>query len=63
VTTAEPAALPSLGRVFRSRTGVELKEFFRQRESVVFTVLLPVLLLVIFGAVLNYDIGFGVTFT
>jgi ABC-2 type transport system permease protein len=63
VTTAEPAVLPSLGRVFRSRTGVELKEFFRQRESVVFTVLLPVLLLVIFGAVLNYDIGFGVTFT
>jgi ABC-2 type transport system permease protein len=63
VTTAEPAALPSLGRVFRSRAGVELKEFFRQRESVVFTVLLPVLLLVIFGAVLNYDIGFGVTFT
>ena len=63
MTTAEPAALPSLARVFRSRTGVELKEFFRQRESVVFTVLLPVLLLVIFGAVLNYDIGFGVTFT
>jgi len=63
VTTIEQAALPSLPRVFRSRIGVELKEFFRQRESVVFTVMLPVLLLVIFGAVLNYDIGFGVTFT
>jgi ABC-2 type transport system permease protein len=63
VTAPEGAALPSLARVFRSRTGVELKEFFRQRESVVFTVMLPVLLLVIFGAVLNYDIGFGVTFT
>jgi ABC-2 type transport system permease protein len=66
VTTAEPTslpALPSLPSVYRSRAGVELKEFFRQRESVVFTLMLPVLLLVVFGAVLNYDIGFGVTFT
>jgi len=63
VTTTDQAALPSLPQVFRSRIGVELKEFFRQREAVVFTVMLPVLLLVIFGAVLNYDIGFGVTFT
>ena len=59
----ERAALPSLATVFRSRAGVELKEFFRQREAVVFTVALPVLLLVVFGAVLNYKIGFGVTFT
>jgi ABC-2 type transport system permease protein len=64
-TTARPTgvALPSLARVYRTRIGVELKEFFRQRESVVFTLLLPVLLLVVFGAVLDYDIGFGVTFT
>jgi len=41
---------------------VELKEFFRQRESVVFTLLLPVLLLVAFGAVLNFDLGDGVSF-
>src|SRR5215204_5674622 len=56
-------ALPPLASVYRSRATVELKEFFRQRESVVFTLLLPVLLLVVFGAVLDYDIGFGVTFT
>jgi ABC-2 type transport system permease protein len=42
---------------------VELKEFFRQRESVVFTLMFPVILLVVFGAVLRYDIGFGITFT
>jgi ABC-2 type transport system permease protein len=42
---------------------VELKEFFRQREAVVFTVMLPVLLLVVFGAVLNFDLGDGVSFT
>ena len=61
--TRPDVRLPSLARVCRSRAGVELKEFFRQREAVVFTVLLPVLLLVVFGAVLNYDIGSGVTFT
>jgi ABC-2 type transport system permease protein len=61
--SATEAALPSLVTVYRSRATVELKEFFRQRESVVFTLLLPVLLLVVFGAVLDYDIGFGVTFT
>ena len=44
-------------------SSVELKEFFRQRESVVFTLLLPVLLLVVFGAVLDYDLGVGVNFT
>jgi ABC-2 type transport system permease protein len=67
MTTTAPRtgerALPSLGRVFRSRAGVELKEFFRQREAVVFTLMLPVLLLVVFGAVLDFDLGNGVSFT
>jgi ABC-2 type transport system permease protein len=57
------AALPSVVSVYRSRSSVELKEFFRQRESVVFTLAFPVILLVVFGAVLDYDIGGGVTFT
>jgi ABC-2 type transport system permease protein len=61
-TTGRPATLPPLATVLRSRITVELKEFFRQREAVVFTVLLPVLLLVVFGAVLNYDLGHGVRF-
>ncbi|TFV64215.1 UNVERIFIED_ORG: ABC transporter permease [Bacillus sp. AZ43] len=60
-TTERP--LPSLAAVYRTRGVVELKEFFRQRESVVFTLLLPVLLLVVFGAVLDFDLGSGVTFT
>jgi ABC-2 type transport system permease protein len=62
MTTTE-VRLPSLGRVFRSRAVVELKEFFRQREAVIFTLMLPVLLLVVFGAVLNFDLGSGVSFT
>jgi ABC-2 type transport system permease protein len=61
--TTTDVRLPSLGRVFRSRAGVELKEFFRQREAVVFTLMLPVLLLVVFGAVLDFDLGNGVSFT
>jgi ABC-2 type transport system permease protein len=63
MTAVQDAALPSLPRVYRSRAVVELKEFFRQREAVVFTVMLPVLLLVVFGAVLNFDLGQGVSFT
>jgi ABC-2 type transport system permease protein len=62
-TGTEERALPSIGSVCRTRAGVELKEFFRQRESVVFTLMFPVILLLVFGAVLDYDLGSGVSFT
>src|SRR3954463_6323970 len=62
-TTHADVALPPLATVYRTLGSVELKEFFRQRESLVFTLLFPVILLVVFGAVLDYDIGGGVTFT
>jgi ABC-2 type transport system permease protein len=62
-TATTGQVLPSLPAVYRVRASVELKEFFRQRESVVFTLLFPVILLAVFGAVLNYDLGSGVTFT
>lgn len=38
------------------RGKLEIKEFFRQRESVVFTVAFPVILLLIFGSIFNYTI-------
>src|SRR3954453_888632 len=63
MTAVEERALPPIGSVCRTRAGVELKELFRQREAVVFTLLFPVILLLVFGAVLDYDIGFGVSFT
>ena len=64
MTVAPPQrALPSVAQVCRTRAGVELKEFFRQRESVVFTLMFPVILLLVFGAVLDYDLGSGVSFT
>jgi ABC-2 type transport system permease protein len=62
VGAPERTALPSLGRVYRTRAGVEVKEFFRQRESVVFTLVFPVVLLLALGAVLDYDLGAGVDF-
>lgn len=46
-----------------NRTTLELKQFFRQRDSVVFTFAFPVILLAIFGSVFNFDIEPGVSFT
>jgi len=63
MTATTERQLPSVGSVCRTRAGVELKEFFRQRESVVFTLMFPVILLLVFGAVLDYDLGSGVSFT
>jgi len=54
-TTVRP---PGTLRLGRARIGIELRSFFRDRESAVFNFLLPVLLLVIFGAVFgNQKIG------
>ena len=61
--SAPGLSLPSRGRVYRTRASVEVKEFFRQREAVVFTLMLPVLLLAIFGAVLDFELPGGVRFT
>lgn len=42
---------------------LEIKQFVRSRESMMFTLLFPVVLLVIFGAVFNFEIAPGVQFT
>ena len=55
--------LPPLTRVVRARAVVETKEFVRNREALIFTFLLPVMLLLIFGSVFNTDITSGVTFS
>ncbi len=62
MTAPQRGALPSVLRVSGTRASVELKEFFRQRESVVFTLLFPVILLLGLGAVLDYDLGAGIDF-
>lgn len=45
------------------RSKLEFKQFMRQRESVVFTLFFPVILLFIFGAVFQDTIAPGVTFS
>jgi ABC-2 type transport system permease protein len=48
---------------YGTRISVELKEFFRQREGVTFTVLFPVVLFLGLGSVLDYDLALGVDFS
>jgi len=55
--------LPSTFKIGISRGFLEVKQFMRQRESVVFTLLFPVLLLLIFGSVFKDEIAPGVTFS
>jgi ABC-2 type transport system permease protein len=59
----EPVRLPPMRPVVVARAGVELKEFVRDRQAFIFTFILPVLLLVIFGTVFDYEIAPGVTFS
>jgi ABC-2 type transport system permease protein len=66
-TTARASRLSASGgstlRLGAARTVIELKQFFRERDSVVFTFLFPVILLAIFGSVFNDEIAPGVSFT
>ena len=50
-------------RIGLLRGGLEIKQFLRQRESVVFTILFPVMLLFIFGSVFKDTIAPGVKFS
>lgn len=58
-TARRPTAV-SLGL---ARAGIEIKQFFRERDSVVFTFLFPVILLFIFGSVFDAEMQVGVSFT
>ncbi len=60
---AQPGSLPPLRRTAWARVVVELKTFSRDRQAVFFTFALPVMLLLIFGAVFNKNIAPGVTFS
>ena len=56
-------SLKQIIRIGFLRAGLELKQFLRQRESVVFTLFFPVILLFIFGTVFKDTIAPGVTFS
>ena len=55
--------IPSALTLGIRRGGLEMRQFARQRESVVFTLLFPVILLAIFGSVFKDTIAPGVTFS
>jgi ABC-2 type transport system permease protein len=55
--------VPSALQLGIRRGSLEIKQFMRQRESVVFTLLFPVILLAIFGSVFKNTIAPGVTFS
>jgi hypothetical protein len=55
--------IPSALQLGVRRGGLEIRQFARQRESVVFTLLFPVILLAIFGSVFKDTIAPGVTFS
>lgn len=54
---------PSAISIGLHRGGLEIRQFIRQRESVVFTMLFPLILLAIFGSVFSNSIAEGVTFS
>ena len=62
MTTATAPGTGLIGLGLR-QTQVELKQFLRSREAVVFTVVFPVMLIVIFGSIFKGDLGDGVKFT
>jgi len=55
--------LPGALAIGLNRGALEIKQFFRQKESVVFTLLFPLILLAIFGSVFSTKIAPGVTFS
>ena len=55
--------IPSALNLGLRRGALEIKQFTRQRESVVFTLLFPLILLAIFGSVFKDTIAPGVTFS
>ena len=54
---------PSTLKLGLLRGNIEIRQFMRQRESVVFTIAFPLILLAIFGSVFSQDIALGVTFS
>jgi ABC-2 type transport system permease protein len=62
-TGAVAGRRPRLVNLGLARGGLELKQFGRSRESVVFTMLFPVMLIVIFGSIFTQEIAPGVKFT
>jgi len=53
MATAPARRAPGLWRASAARSSVELKVFFRNKQSLVFTLFFPVILLVVFGSIFS----------
>jgi ABC-2 type transport system permease protein len=62
-SSTESTRLPSTVSLGVARTGIEVRQFFRERDHFIFTFAFPVILLFIFGSVFSDDIVPGVSFT
>lgn len=67
-TATTPATRPATRRIGPVSLGLrqgrlEIKQFVRSRESVVFTMLFPVMMILIFASIFEGEIGGGVSFT
>jgi ABC-2 type transport system permease protein len=62
-SSTESDRLPSTLSLGLARTGIEVRQFFRERDHFIFTFAFPVILLFIFGSVFSDDIVPGVSFT
>jgi ABC-2 type transport system permease protein len=62
-TATRPRFRPHALRLGLLRGRLELLQFFRGRESVIFSFTFPILLLVVFGAIFRAQIAPGVTYT
>lgn len=53
--TTLPTALPGAARIGLSRAGLELREFFRERDAVIFVFAYPIIMMAIFASVFGQD--------
>ena len=60
---SQKKSLPTTIAFGVARGGLEIRQFMRQRESVVFTLAFPIILLAIFGSVFKTTLAEGVTFS
>jgi ABC-2 type transport system permease protein len=60
VTQRRPVGPPALGL---QRGGLEIKQFLRSREQVVFTMAFPVMMIIIFASIFSEQLDGGVSYT
>jgi ABC-2 type transport system permease protein len=61
VVAPRDRAAPSLWRVSRARGALEIRQFFRERDAVVFTFCFPIMFLLLFSAIFHNSVVTGIS--